>query len=363
MSLKLRFFIFSLAIAIFPTFIIGWTRVNSLATALGDAGLSPQASSAILKNIHESTLALGLTLAIFASFFSFALFRSFAEPVTQLAEAMRLIRTRDFSAQVVPTTSSNELEELANTFNDMARELKRHIARLEDADRSKDNFIAIMAHELRNPMAPIVTNLELLRMKKIEDEGVAKKIATIDRQVETIRRLLDYLLDVSRLKQGRVVLNKTHIDFCAVITYATETVDINFAAKRQKLTLNIPSEPIHMEGDTIRLEQVLVNLLRNASEHSPMDGVITLDAARVGDTLVVSVGDRGTGIDKEDLGEIFTLFARGASSAHKPGGLGVGLYLVKTFVELHGGTVAVTSDGPGMGATFTLRIPLNSSTS
>jgi signal transduction histidine kinase len=357
MSLKLRFFIFAMGLAILPTFILGWTRVDFLRTELEGAGLSPEASAHVLQRMHESLFAVSLVVAVVASFLAFALFRIFALPLMELIETIRLIRGGDLT-QRVSVTSKDEMGVLAETFNGMAAQLERYIAQLEESDRAKDNFLAILAHELRNPMAPIVTWIELLQMQKIDDPQIIHGLDVIDRQTKHLRRLLDYILDVSRLKLGRVLIEKERINLLDILHESVETTGVMLESKDQHLILTLPKEPIWMEGDPTRLNQVIINLLKNASEHSEIGGVIALACRIEHNEAIISIRDKGSGIAAEDLGEIFILFGRGASARHKPGGLGVGLYLAKTFIEMHGGTISAHSEGLKKGAEFIIHLPL-----
>lgn len=357
MSLKLRFFIFTLGIAVLPTLIFGWMRIDFLHSELEKAGLSSTTSAHILQRMHESLFAVSLIVAIITSFFAFALFRIFALPLAELIEAMRLIRKGDLT-QRVSVTSQDEVGLLAETFNEMTAQMERYIAQLEESDRAKDNFLAILAHELRNPMAPIVTWIELLQMQKIDDPQIVHGLDVIDRQTQHLRRLLDYILDVSRLKLGRILIEKERINFLDTLHDAIETVGTIVENKDQHLILTLPNEPVWMEGDSTRLDQVIINLLKNASEHSEIGGEIDLECRIENGEAIISVRDKGSGISAQDLDEIFVLFGRGASARHKPGGLGVGLYLAKTFIEMHGGTISVHSDGLKKGAEFIIHLPL-----
>jgi signal transduction histidine kinase len=357
MSIKLRFFLFVFSIAIIPAFILGWIRTHMLSTQLRTTELPPEIIESILQNLNESHLILNLIIGIFCSFLTFLLFRSFADPLAALLEAMRRMRERDFS-QRIPILSTDEIGELSEVFNEMAEQIRMYVAELEEADRAKDNFLAIMAHELRNPIAPIVTSLEILRLQHIEDQTLLRQISIIHRQTEIMRKLIDYLLDVSRLKHGRIVLEKEKIDLTLVLRESLETILPLLADKEQRLHMSIPQTPIWIEGDQVRLNQVFINLLKNASEHTEERGEIHLGCTTADQHTLVTVRDKGSGIPKESLWEIFTLFARGASAQHKPGGLGVGLYLVKTYIEMHGGKVSVHSEGLGTGAEFVVRLPL-----
>jgi len=360
MSLKLRFFIFIITLAVAPTLIVGWTRVRYVADELEAIGVDPVLSGRILTQMEESSLALALILAIFSSFFAFMLYRSFAEPLVSLVESMRNIRERflGLSAPVISNAPSNEIAELEQTFNDMSGRMERYVEELEEADRAKDNFLAILGHELRNPLAPIVTSLELVRLRGLHDPEIDRSFRIIDRQIGHMQKLLDYLLDVSRLKRGKVVLEKRRIELGHTVEESKEDVMPFITQKKQRIEF-IPSEiPLFIDGDRLRLTQVFVNLLKNASEHTPIGGTVWLRCNAENGMAKVSVCDHGTGIAPEDLPQMFTLFARGVSAKQKPAGIGVGLYLVKSFIDMHGGSVEAKSEGLGKGAEFIVRLPL-----
>jgi two-component system CheB/CheR fusion protein len=207
-------------------------------------------------------------------------------------------------------------------------------------------------------MAPIVTWIELLQMQKIDDPQITHGLDVIDRQTKHLRRLLDYILDVSRLKLGRILIEKERMNLLDTFRESVETVGTMIENKDQHLVITVPKEPVWIEGDPTRLDQVIINLLKNASEHSETGGEITLECRIENNEAIISIRDKGSGISKEDLDEIFILFGRGASARHKPGGLGVGLYLAKTFVEMHGGSISAHSDGLKRGAEFIIHLPL-----
>jgi PAS domain S-box-containing protein len=233
---------------------------------------------------------------------------------------------------------------------------------LREAGRKKDEFLAMLAHELRNPLAPISTAAEMLKMV-VNDERVRKTSDVILRQVKHMTALVDDLLDVSRVTRGLVELNRETLDIRSVVASAIEQARPLVEARRHTLTVRMPatatSTGIHVNGDRIRLVQVLANLLNNAAKYTPQDGDITL-AVRVGPQQVeLAVTDNGIGIDSILLPHVFELFTQAARTPDRSqGGLGIGLALVKNMVALHGGTVRAASPGPGAGSTFTIALPL-----
>ncbi|MDB5793253.1 MAG: hybrid sensor histidine kinase/response regulator [Massilia sp.] len=230
---------------------------------------------------------------------------------------------------------------------------------LKMADQRKDEFLAMLAHELRNPLAPISAAAMLLDMGALNETRVRQSSAIIGRQVRHMTRLVDDLLDVSRVTRGLIELDKTTLDLRAIVDEAAEQVRPQLMARRQRLTLHLPAGPLAVVGDRARLVQVLSNLLGNAVKYSPEDRAIDVHAGTDDGMLVLSVLDEGIGMERELTERAFDLFTQAKrSSDRSQGGLGLGLALVRNLVELHGGTVTCASPGPGQGSTFTVRLPL-----
>jgi len=235
-------------------------------------------------------------------------------------------------------------------------ELRRHAERLADADRRKDEFLAMLAHELRNPLAPLRTSLELL------GAGVAggeRFLEMAKRQVRHLVRLVDDLLDVARITRGKITLRKEPVLLADVAARALELARPLVDARGHALTVSLPSEPVRLEADAVRLVQVLANLLGNAAKYTPPRGSIWLTAERVGDEVMVRVRDTGVGLPPALLPRIFDLFVQGDASLDRtPGGLGIGLTLVHALVELHGGRVEARSAGLEQGSEFLVWLPV-----
>ena len=234
---------------------------------------------------------------------------------------------------------------------------------LREAGRKKDEFLAILAHELRNPLAPIRTAAEMLRLVANDDARVRKSSDVILRQVQHMTALVDDLLDVSRVTRGLVELNRETIDIRAVVASAIEQARPLVDARRHTLTVRMASAPaagaITVDGDRTRLVQVLVNLLGNAAKYTPQDGDLALAVNVRGNEVEIAVTDNGIGIDQALLPHVFDLFTQAECAPDRSqGGLGIGLALVKNIVALHGGTVRVASPGPGAGSTFTMVLPV-----
>ncbi|MFC5547046.1 response regulator [Massilia aerilata] len=238
-------------------------------------------------------------------------------------------------------------------------ELRRVAADLSEADHRKSEFLATLAHELRNPLAPIRTGLDLLRMAPGDLQAAQRVHGMMDRQLGHLIHLVDDLLDIARITRGRIELKKEPVQLHAIVATAVETSTALIASHRHELSVELPPEPLELEADVTRMVQVLSNLLNNAAKYTPAGGRIALSAWREDGHAVVSVADSGVGIPRDSIGSVFEMFTQVRGSLDRAqGGLGIGLSLVRRLVELHGGRVSAFSGGPGQGSTFTLRLPL-----
>ena len=237
---------------------------------------------------------------------------------------------------------------------------KRSEQLLLDADRRKDEFLAMLAHELRNPLAPIRNAVELLRLQKPAGSDIPVKAREIiARQVDHMSRLVDELLDVSRITHGKVSLLKEAVTLAAVVRTASEAVRPLIDSRMHRFETFLPAEDIWLFADTVRLSQVLGNLLNNAVKYTPPHGQIVLSATVEGDRVSISVRDNGAGIDPSTLPHVFDLFMQADPSLDRSqGGLGVGLSLAQSLARMHGGSIRALSDGAGKGSEFILEIPL-----
>jgi PAS domain S-box-containing protein len=238
-------------------------------------------------------------------------------------------------------------------------ELERKNAELEEADRQKNQFIAMLAHELRNPLSPILTAVEVFRLRGVVDPILTKQVDVVARQVGQMKRLLDDLLDVSRLTRGKIRLERRRIDLTPILKHAVETSRPLIDERGHTLTVLLPPVPLEVDGDGVRLTQVVTNLLNNAARYTPPGGSIWLKAERVEATALVSVRDTGIGMTPDVLACAFEMFSQGERTlARSEGGLGIGLALVREIVELHGGTVSARSPGLDRGSEFEVLLPL-----
>jgi PAS domain S-box-containing protein len=250
-----------------------------------------------------------------------------------------------------------QLRGVVIVFRDIT-ERKRAEDALQRADRSKDEFLAMLAHELRNPLAPIRTATEILRRLGAADPVMQKAREIIDRQVQHMARLVDDLLDISRITRGIITLHMQVLDVRRVLAHAVESARPLIDGRQQALEVRLPEEPLLVKGDNVRLTQVFTNLLNNATKYTQEGGRIELIARRDGGSLVISVRDNGTGIAAELLPHVFDVFAQGSRTIDRAqGGLGIGLTVVRRLLSMHGGTVEVASAGAGQGAEFTVTLP------
>ncbi|QJW99674.1 hybrid sensor histidine kinase/response regulator [Frigoriglobus tundricola] len=237
-------------------------------------------------------------------------------------------------------------------------ELARANAALRDADRRKDEFLATLAHELRNPLAPIRNALEILRLANDTGDTVRRQRERLERQVAQLVRLVDDLLDVSRITSGKLRLTTEPLTIQEVIEAALDMSRPQIEKAKLTLTAEVRQEPVKLTGDRVRLTQVFTNILNNAAKFTEPGGRVWLSVAPAPGAVRVSVRDTGVGIPADVLPVVFALFTQVDRSLNRSqGGLGIGLALVRRLVEMHQGTVTAESDGPGKGATFTVTLP------
>ncbi|MBY0279402.1 PAS domain S-box protein, partial [Candidatus Binatia bacterium] len=262
----------------------------------------------------------------------------------------------DSAAPIV--TGDGTIEGCVLVFRDVserrAAEQARHLA-----DRRKDEFLATLAHELRNPLAPIRSSIELLGRAGGDPRVVASALRTMDRQVSHLVRLVDDLLDISRVTHDRLQLETARVTLADVLEPALEACRPLVEEAGHELRVDVPEEPIWLEADAIRLAQVFTNLVGNAVKYTPRAGRITVSVRRDGDDVRIVVRDTGIGFPPDAAPRLFELFSQaGPRPSHVHGGLGIGLSLVRRLVEMHGGDVSASSDGPGRGSAFVVRLPV-----
>ncbi|QGZ42163.1 hybrid sensor histidine kinase/response regulator [Pseudoduganella flava] len=335
-------------------------RVASYAIILGGVMLG----SLLLAGIVAGSLQLSITRPL--------------QAVTDVARDV--MQKRDFSLRV-RRAASGEIGTLVDAFNDMLAEIGRRANALQDAnrtleremavrqnaeqalllaDRRKDEFLATLAHELRNPLAPIRTGLDIMRLNGGDPAATERARGVMERQLKQMVRLVDDLLDVSRINTGKLTIRREPVELRAVVSNALEIARPFIDAQGHALAVELPAQPVYVLGDATRLAQVLSNLLNNAARYTPRGGHIRLDAQLDADgRLRIRVADDGIGIAPQMLGEIFEMFVQADASLERSNaGLGVGLSLARRLVELHDGTIEASSDGPGKGSAFVVTLPV-----
>jgi signal transduction histidine kinase len=249
----------------------------------------------------------------------------------------------------------------ARLYQSLEREIVRSRAaeeQLQDASRRKDEFLAMLSHELRNPLAPIRNAVEVIRRLAPPDPKLTMARDVVDRQVSLLARLVEELLDVSRISQGKIALKREPVELSRIVSHSVETARPLIDARAPTLTVSVPPAPVWISADFARLSQVVANLLNNAAKYTGEGGRIELTADAGEGEATISVRDNGTGIETALLPKVFDLFVQGDRALDRgQGGLGIGLTLVKRLVELHDGSVAVASEGPNRGSTFTVTLP------
>jgi signal transduction histidine kinase/ActR/RegA family two-component response regulator len=306
--------------------------------------------------------------------------RSITEPLLNVTNVAReVMLRRDFTLRV-PGNNTGEIGVLVAAFNDMLAEIGRRSHALQEAnvtlehemevrqraeqaliqaDRRKDEFLATLAHELRNPLAPIRTGLDILRIRSGDADATRRATDIMERQLRQMVRLVDDLLDVSRINTGKFAIKIGRVELKAVVNDALEVVRPYIELHGHELVIDLPDRPVFLNGDATRLAQILSNLLNNAAKYTNRGGRVSLSAQVEDKTLVIKVADNGIGIDPAMLNSVFEMFVQVDSSLERTNaGLGVGLSLARRLVELHNGTIVAHSEGVGKGAEFEVRLPI-----
>jgi len=255
--------------------------------------------------------------------------------------------------------ANTDLEQTNRVLQGEVAERARAEAALKEADRHKDEFLAVLAHELRNPLAPIRNAVEIMRRSALTDPQLSWSRDVIERQVKHLTRLVDDLLDVSRITRGNINLSREPVSVTTIVARAIETIQPLIAEQRHDLAVDVAEDGLEVEGDLTRLTQVLGNLLNNAAKYTDPGGKLGVSARRQGTDVEIRVRDNGIGIPPELLPRLFQLFTQVDGAAHRAqGGLGIGLALVRQLIQMHGGSVTAYSQGPGQGSEFLIRLPL-----
>lgn len=246
-----------------------------------------------------------------------------------------------------------------NLMRSQLSTLENAVARISTESRAKNDFIAVLAHELRNPLAPVMSAIDYLKISAPRNKEEDELLEMMSDMMQTVKRHLDDLLDVSRISEGKLTIKKKRIDLNGVLKRAVLSVSHHLRERHQLLSYKEQGRPVYVAGDAVRLEQIFSNLLTNASKYSDPGDVITMTVKRHADTVEIAIHDTGVGIPAESLQQIFTPFHQIGTGSRTQKGLGIGLALVHSFVEVHGGTVTATSEGMGKGSTFSVVLPLS----
>jgi signal transduction histidine kinase/ActR/RegA family two-component response regulator len=337
----------------------------------------------LMDRLRNYALILGTVMAgslALAGLISLWLQIAFTRPILAVTEVAReVMQRRDFSLRVRKTTS-DEIGVLVDAFNGMLNEVGQRAAALEEsnrilehetaerrsaeqalrvADRRKDEFLATLAHELRNPLAPLMNGLEILRMAGGNPAMADRSREVMERQLRQMVRLVDDLLDVSRITTGKLMVRRSPVQLQQVLRSAVELAEPFIRSRGHTLELDLPEQPVWLEADATRLSQVFSNLLNNAAKYTNSGGAIRLEASVAGNSVAVRVIDNGIGLTPAMLGRVFDMFTQVDYSLERSNaGLGVGLTLARRLVELHDGKLEAFSDGPDQGSTFVATLPL-----
>ena len=295
--------------------------------------------------------------------------RRIATPMSELADAAALlgrgaVPPRVHSTVVEVERLSTALHEATKAIDERDRDLRRsqdelrqQTAELRRADTHKSQFLALLSHELRNPLAPLRTGLAILQLRR-DPQGMAETQAMMERQIAHMARLIDDLLDVSRIDRGQLELRHELVAVDAIVRSAIETAKPGIEAKQHQLLVRYASEPLYVQGDPVRLSQVVSNLLNNAAKFTPSHGHISISMGEEDGSAVLAIQDDGAGFPSNESQRIFEMFVQlEGSRSEAAGGLGLGLTIVRSLVEMHGGSIEARSAGPGKGAAFTVRLP------
>ena len=301
-------------------------------------------------------------LRVAARLHGFVLRRTDARVADALTAEVTIVRAELDAARTELQTSSTEIAAANDALRAANDALQRRLDELQEAaaaDRHTNEFLAILAHELRTPLAPILSAVQILGRQAGDNPVVQRAREVVERQALHQARLLDDLLDVSRITRGKIELRRRKLDLGAAISEVVESTRSLMNAKAQIISVALPEDPIYVDTDPTRLTQILSNLLSNATKYTHAGGHIAVACRRDGEHAVVVVRDNGIGIPREMLTRIFDLFAQAEPlTARTQGGLGIGLTLVKNLVEMHGGTVVARSAGRGSGSEFEVRLPV-----
>jgi signal transduction histidine kinase len=300
-------------------------------------------------------MAAGVAAAIgLALLLAIALARKIAAPIVLLAAAMRALVSGG-KIEMPGRINIREIGEATDSLGKAAAAVRSREAAARDAERAKDDFLAILSHELRNPLGTLAAAAYLLRRLAADDPTAVQAADTVARQVQHMTRLVDDLLDLNRITKGKVSLSRAPLDLAQIVGKALD--ELRAAGRLDQHRMRLELAPVWARADEARIEQIAANLLGNALKYTPEGGEIVIGVRRARDSAVLTVRDSGIGMPPDLAARVFDLFVQGERHRQLGGSLGIGLALVKLLAELHGGTAVATSAGPGLGAEFTVTLP------
>ena len=343
----------------FSDFLVSWIpQTTFLGHAIAFLPLMILLWIALRSGMARMTLALFLTALILLTGPFWGLDRLGGSALTLRVVEIELYLFAFAIPLLIITAISEERDAALRSVKGNVKDLESALKRINAEDQKKNDFIAVLSHELRNPLAPIVNYLEIMKIEGVVASKFKDAVEGIDHQVMNIKRLLEDLLDISRITKGKFELKKENIDVRALLHNVVAAANAFVNERRHELLLDIPSSPVHIYGDAVRIEQALVNLIGNAAKYTGPGGKIWVRCTVEDETVIISVRDTGVGISKEALPHVFTMFNQEDNSITRThGGLGIGLAIVQLLVEMHDGKVEAKSEGMNKGSEFTVRIP------
>ncbi len=348
---------FALGLLTAVTYVLFWAQISAYASIpLAYVLLAPFFWISLRFPPRSTSLALFLTTVI-------ALSGAMIYGPADISRGSFLFQTQLFLEMfaiifLILATVIEERRVFARQLGDHVTQLEVAIAQIKNQDTAKSDFLAVLAHELRNPLAPVLSTLELLRIRRTESEE-SDLIRSAEQRLVTMGRLLDDLLDISRISEKRLELKKESVPLRELILRSIESAKPMIEKHGHTLSLSLPADQIALFADPVRVEQVLVNILHNAAKYTPRGGRITLSSTKRSDMAEIRISDNGTGIEQSMLNRIFEPFLQIAASTQGTSGVGVGLALSKELVEMHGGTIHAESEGLGAGSTFVICFPIS----
>ena len=344
---------------VFTDFIVSWIpQTTFLGLEIAFLPLAILLWIALRSGMARMTLALFLTSVILLTGPFWGFDRLIGGPLSERMVNIELYLLAFAIPFFIIAAISEERDSALRSAKSNVIDLESALRCISGEDQKKNDFIAILSHELRNPLAPIVNYLEIMKIEGVMETKYKDAVEGVDHQVKNIKRLLEDLLDISRITKGKFELKKENVDVSALLRNAVATANTVVDERKHQLLLDVPTSPVHVYADAVRIEQALVNLIGNAAKYTGPGGKIWVNCKTENETVIISVRDTGVGISKEALPHVFTMFNQEDNSiTRRHGGLGIGLAIVKLLVEMLDGCVEAKSEGMNKGSEFTIRLP------